>query len=1264
MKLVTKDHLARWADTFFSKGGLSYLISRLIRAITPASTKLNLPSGSASYIGGWDGIVNCETETAYVPQGISLWELGTSYDVKGKADQDYNKRKTNPIEHTPSDSTFIFVTPRIWIKKDEWIAAKKAENHWRDVKVYDAIDLEQWLDIALAVSRWFASQEGVGSYPFDGIMTTEEFWEEWSIIPGRIVLSPESVTTGRQYEKTLLLKALEGPPTIKGVKASTKDEAIAFILASALTFPPEESDRFLSKTLIIDTEANFRGIRNNAILPLNLIPRIDNAQPLYAAVSRGHHVIVPLGADDNFNQDTITLSTIDRDGQIKSLIESGLSREDAEKYSRESGRNITILKKLLGFPSFKAKWIIKENIREIIPAIILGRWDENFVGDIELVEKLSEQRYSDYIGTLTKWKNFEESPIIQIGRTWRLTSPLDIWTNLSTHLTTKDFQSIQDCFFMAFNNKNTIIEHEDKTTLSVFDTKKKKYSSWSREGLAQSLILITRLKEVKIQNHITPQDWVDTIIFDLLNNSNGEMWISVNQELPLLSEASPDSFLKAVKNSLNNKQPEIMDMFIEEEGILHKTSNHTGLLWALEGLAWLPEYLREVSLILLRLSRLDPGGSISNRPLSSISEIFKPWRYQTLASFEDRIEILKSVTQIEKESGWNLLLGMLPEPNQIAMPTHKMRWRMFDQNTNLTHTRKEVWETHSAVIELLINLFDNDEEKFAQLIKKAVNLNPDLREKILVWAEEVYPNILQKKYTAWKTIREILSRHRSYSGANWALPESELVQFEKLYYKIQPEDIVNKYSWLFNTQWPQLPESYKYEDNEHGEWYEKRQKHIDDERKTAVKQFVEELGLKTTLELRTQVKEPWLLGGALANEVINQDDILTVCSCLYDEKSLLGFVHNFIYRKSIAENFDWIKALFNKLQENEFSNRALSNILVPLDPNQRLWDFVDSLNEEIQKEYWQNVNPYYYGTTDSEKIIGIENLLKYKRYFSAIDIASHFPKVIPSNILAEMLIKAATEEASEPLKLAGYEIAEVFKELNNRTDVEKETLIHLEWLYLAILTPYKEGGGVKYLEEELANNPEFFVEVLKCIYRPKDETIAEKERARIPDVEYKNRAEQAFRLLYAWKKIPGMKEDNTIDEAVLRGWIDKARILAEKASRLHNADVEIGRILAKDPEDVMQWPQEIILQIIEELNTDELKSGYSAEMYNKRGFSTRGAFEGGDIEREKAAYFEKLANDFKYKYPSVAEIFKQMQIGYLAEAKTRDEEAERRKLEY
>ena len=69
-------------------------------------------------------------------------------------------------------------------------------------------------------------------------------------------------------------------------------------------------------------------------------------------------------------------------------------------------------------------------------------------------------------------------------------------------------------------------------------------------------------------------------------------------------------------------------------------------------------------------------------------------------------------------------------------------------------------------------------------------------------------------------------------------------------------------------------------------------------------------------------------------------------------------------------------------------------------------------------------------------------------------------------------------------------------------------------------------------------------------------------------------------------------------------------------------------------------------------------------MFNKRGSSSRGPFDGGNIERGHAKYFEKLANDYKNKYPNVSEIFKRLSDGYLYDAKRIDEEAERDKLEY
>ena len=1262
MKLVTRDDIETWVNTFDSKGFFPILMSKLVRATTLSNTQIDFPSGSAVFVSGWDGIVNSEIKTAYVPKGKSLWELGTEKNPKAQAEKNYVKRTKDSLGHEISNCTFVFVTGRFWEGKNDWQQEKIKEGNWGYIEVYDSSDIEQWLENAEYVLRWFADY--LGKAPIDGIDLAEQFWKYWSEFRD-IKLTPEVITSGRKKEQEDIYNFLDGIPNITSFKAATKTEAIAFIIASAKLFAETGSERFFSRTLIVHTEAAYKAVATNFTSPLNLIPTFENKLPMYSAVSNNHHVIVPLGADDEFDKNSITLPIIDRDGQVDGLVLSGLSKDDSEKFSKEAGRNITILKKLIGFPFSKAKWIEKENLREIIPVLLLGRWNETFKGDIELIENLSGQKYSDYLSILIKWKKLEESPLLQIGETWRLTSPLDLWTTLSPKLNQQDFQSIQNCFAFAFKNGNPIIEPKDENDFAALYNKKRRFSTWSREGLIQSLILIGQFgEELNIPNLPNPQFWVDSIILDLLNNANGELWISVNHELPLIAEASPISFLKVTSNSLSKEQPEIMDMFKEIDGFLHSTSNHTGLLWGLEGLAWLPEYLRDASLTLLKLSRLDPGGSLSNRPLNSLSEIFKPWHYQTLTPYEQRMDILKYITEKESESGWDLLIGMLPDHHGVAHPTHKTRWRIFDKNINFRYTYEEIWNTYSYVVSLLLDQFDNSEKKFSQLIEEIENLNSEDRKKILDWADINYSNVQQSEYISWETIRTILSRHRSHPETDWALHESELKRFEELYDKIKPLDVTSHHIWLFNDQWPDFPEGANQVENEFENSHDQQQKKIDDARKNAAGILLKELGLKKTLELRKSVKESWVLGDALASVITNEEEIISICDCLNDNKENIRFIHSFLFRKSILNGFEWVTVLFKKIQEKSFSNKALANILIPLNQSKQLWDFVSTLEEEIQEEYWLAIHPRFYHIPVEDKITGIQMLIKYKRFFSVIDICSHFAESLPTELLSEILKKSATDESSEPVRIKGYEIERIFETLDKRLDLEHSTLINLEWLYLPILDSHSTRRSPKVLHEELSKSPNFFVDVLKWLYMPKDAAKLEEERKDISDKVIQNRAKQVYHLLHSWKKIPGMLSDNSFDEKELNKWVNEARKLAEAEERLDFADMHIGQVLAQYPENISEWPQQIIFKLIEEINSESLKRNYSSAMFNKRSFSSRGPFDGGNIERDKAAYFEKLNNDYKNKYPNVAEIFKRLSENYLLDAKRIDQEAERDRLEY
>lgn len=1262
MRLINRTNIDTWAKSADSKTNLPILISKLVRATTPISTTSEFPSGTAANVGGWDGIVNCSIDTSYVPEGISLWEFGTEVSNTTKANEDYEKRTADALGFDPKESTFIFLTPRFWRDKAAWQRSKQAENKWKKVIVYDSRNIEEWLDLTPPVSIWFAKYLRI--MPFNGLQTANIFWDEWSI-GTKCKLSPEFVTAGRQTEINILLDFLSSTPSIKAVQASTKDEAIAFIIASAMLFEEAQEKFFFSKTLIVDSEENYRALSSN-LHALNLIPRFENAQPLFAAVGQGHHVLVPLGADDNFNLEVLKLPGIDKDGQIKSLVEIGLDEEEARKFSKESGNNITILKRLLGFPQFNARWLTNDNIRVLIPAMLLGRWNDSNVGDRNIIEKLSGQSYEEYILKLTNWLTVENAPIMQIGSTWRLTSPLDIWTNLSQLPQAKDFASLKECFMYAFKDGNPIIT-TDTGHSALLVNKENTFSSWSREGLAQSLILIGTYGEIlKMSIGTDAQNWVDDIIEELLSNAHGELWSSLNYEMPLIAEASPESFTGSILTSLAEPDKQIMAMFTETPGIISPSSNHTGLLWALEGLAWIPEYLPESSLILAKLATFDPGGNLSNRPINTLSEIFKPWHYQTFANIEQRKEALKNIIRNEKNVGWSLFRKLLPSHHGVAHPTHKMRWRMLNTNTNFNRSRKEEYEMYSFSVDQLVTNFDFSEDKFADLLDESdsILLHPADRAKMTNLLLSESKNVHQETYVAWKEIRKILYNHKSHPDSKWGLPLSDLKPYETLYEQLTPSDTILKYKWLFDDQWPELPEGFNEKTSDVR--FNKRQEQINNARLKAIKEIEAEFGIEKIVELSKDIKQPWTLGEALAKIVISPKNIEDISKRLLKDNDLNKFfVYSFFSGKSRELGLSWALSLFESLQRDHLDDELLVKILIPLNQGTELWDFIESTNEDINSQYWAKVQPHFYHLEQSEKIRGIDYLIKNKRYFTAINEASHFPDDLPSAIIVSALKRAATDDESvEDVQFREYEIGQLFETLDSRDDVERNELIQLEWFYLFILDSSRTSRSTKILQEELANNAEFFVDILKFAYIPKNRDLIPTETEGLSDETIRNRAHQAFKLLYSWKIIPGINPDLSVDKEHLKQWVTSVRKLAGKADRLEVADNQIGKILAQYPENIDDWPPTEIATIIEQINTKQIKSGFSTALFNKRGFSGRGTFDGGDIERGHATYFANLAKKHKMKYPNLAKIFSDLSKGYLRDAKKMDDDAERMRLDY
>ena len=86
----------------------------------------------------------------------------------------------------------------------------------------------------------------------------------------------------------------------------------------------------------------------------------------------------------------------------------------------------------------------------------------------------------------------------------------------------------------------------------------------------------------------------------------------------------------------------------------------------------------------------------------------------------------------------------------------------------------------------------------------------------------------------------------------------------------------------------------------------------------------------------------------------------------------------------------------------------------------------------------------------------------------------------------------AAVSSEEPLyAMDRYNIVDLIKFLQNSTTVSSDDLFQVEWAYLPLLDHY-DGASPILLETRLSNDPEFFCEVIRLIYRSKKDDAAKK----------------------------------------------------------------------------------------------------------------------------------------------------------------------------
>jgi hypothetical protein len=1245
--------LVKWGDQIESKSKFPELVRRLISATAGYLLQIDFPSGDTTYEGGWDGIVTDASGSTFVPAGQSGWELGTSKNKKKKAEDDYAERTNNPLSLNPADTTFVLTTPRNWSAnaKRDWIAEKEAENIWKQVRLLDAKDLEVWLSTAPAVQYWFSRL--LNKRPAD-VADLESYWLDWSV-----ETTPATPTTlltlGRHNVVKEIHNWLKGSENTIGLRADSRSEALAMFAAVILALPESEQITYLARCVVVLNVEAWRELvaSHSALL---LVPLFEDRTVISGALRKGHRVIVPLDqADINWHSKAFEIPRLPRSEVSELLYGLGQSRERADELSGIARRSFAAFRRALTEHPTVAEpvWVRTEYQDILVAALLVGAWDEQKEMDRAMVAQVAATDYVQVKTQLISWLAVPDPPVRLVGSTWFIIDKADVWSLIAQRITAEHLERFTQVVMGVLGSipPRFDLAPEDWYQASMLG-KESPYSGTLRESLATTLAFLGPLEAPLPIAGEAASEIAARIVSRLLRAANADwrIWSALSHNLRWLAEAAPTSFWQAVQEGLRGDSPVIMKLFEERKDILSVSSEHSGLLWALETLAWSPRYLTPVALILAKLSRLDPGGSLLNRPINSLREIFLPWHPQTAASLERRLRALDEM-QLREPAVASALLAMLgPKAHSISQGTNKPRWRDWLPSSNVT--RREVYEATLEIQARLLRDARQDVARWEAIIEDLPELPYEQQDVVIAHLRELSKELtVDADLTRLRDkLRELISQHRSFYDADWAMLPAVVDRLAEIMDLFAPANIIDKHAWLFDT-WPKLPEGR--EGDSHA--YEAM---ITEQQSQALIFLYSRGGLATILSFIPHVKSAWVLGRVLvlADVILEAQALELVGTYLKSDNEAesffgLGVAGTLVANRLEEEQLDWAEATL-VIHKADWSAMQQAEWLHMLRPSPQVWQAVSELAPEGQAYYWQILNHFAVDGKDVEQAARF--FLQHNQLAKAVDLlglSNHRDQQpLPTDLATEALERVLYEQPK--VRPASHNIEFILEELAEASDADRVRVIRLEFSFLSASFSYRAGKRAKLIYQELNANPALFVELVTRVFRAK----GEERRVLTPEESNMNIA--SWHLLDSWRIIPGTNKDGSIDQQYLFAWVTQARELLQANDRQKIGDEQLGQLLSESSLGADEaWPHEAVRALLERLASPDIERGFMVGQYNSRGTTVRGPYDGGEQERMLAKKYFSYAETVEFDSPRTAEILRKIAQGYERDAQREDNEA-------
>ncbi|MGF6757484.1 hypothetical protein [Paraburkholderia sp. GAS42] len=1260
MSLITENLLDDWVrgHAVEAQGLVVELVWRLVAASSPQPTNRRFPLGDSIGQPGPDGelqtLFACEP---FVPDGHSYWEIGTNLDAGGKATRDYRELTQAVPAHVRAESAFVFVTPLSgrrgwpsdWRGENQlaWIDARQQRNDWASVRVIDGTKLVEWLHEMPAVELWLAKRLDLAVHQIE---LPGEHWKLVASGDGDTVLTPATFLVGRQDACERLDEILRGDVAQLRLETAHPGQVVDFVSAYIASLEPERRADIAGTCVVIsgvDAWADFVARRQPHVLVVD--PELDvtserGALLLEKARRAGHRVVFsgpPGGVKEPFAAQLLNPPTYEIE---RTLREAGFPDERARVLARRSNGDLSSLVRCFKGTSALPGWASGPYADDLAVAMLIGGWHEEKADDIATVEAISGKPYAEWVQVLRRATAEPGSPLTHQDRLWKFVARHDGWRALADRVYDSHLDAFKAAALAVLAEDDPALQLEkDRRYAAAVYGKAFSYSSRLREGIAETLALVGAQPRALTSCTVGRPAWVvSQIISGLLDNASASRWASLNGLLPLFAEASPSSFLECVDSALGEEPSPFVAVFDEEDNGTFGRNYMTGLLWALETLAWERDHLGQVVNCLAELAMLDPGGKWTNRPINSLITIFLPWLPQTCAPFSTRLAAVAAVQRSFPTVGWSLLLGLLPNANTFSNGARKPTFRASipeDWSDSVGETPFE--EQTGRYIAIAIGAAASDEVRLADLAARIDSLPlPSWNDAAsLLGSEQVKSLDDHGRYGIWKALCEMIGKHRQFPDAAWAMRPAQVDRLADISTTLAPQSPALRYLGLFN---PNDPVTYQ----DSGDWHE-HERALAKRRHAAVRELLSQ-GHQALVEFMAEVKFPGLLGAAWG-EIGNTDDdrLILPDHLVNDTVSLRDGASSYSSARFRKEGWTWV----DRLSLKDWSAPQAACLLISLPFGSESWRRLDTLDSAVGEIYWATVGANVDIEPD-ELLPGVKKLVENNRPFAAMRLlhkALRIKQEVSTSLLTEVFLSAISPTA-DFVSIGLHEIGTLLEELQGRADAGVGAVCKIEWEFLVLLNRHPQHKPI-FLHRRMASDPECFCHFVRLAFHSKE---GSPEKDDCADTNLTERvASNAYQLLAEWNKCPGIGDDGRMQGAVFTAWLDDVRRRCTESGHLDVAMSMLGRCLANAPADADGlWLDRTIANALNGRDAQAMRHGMVTEMFHSRG--TYG-FSGGNAELEIAKRYADQATAIgEAGYPRLEQDLRKLAQSYNNQAE-RDE---------